>query len=149
MEEARFRVIFDGALTGEFEQEDAQKRFAKLFRITPQKAAAFFGGKPRVLKSDLDEETAMSYMFKLAEAGCECAIEEIVEGPPEGIEERRSSGERRVRFRRPPRPGAIQPDRRVKIRRVVDRRLLLKLHKRGDQLPLALQPYPISAAEAD
>lgn len=146
MIEARYRVIFAGDLTGEYDADTAQSRFAKLFGISQTKAARFFTGEPRILKSDLSEAAAMEYMFRVAEAGCECAIEEMVEGPPEGIDERRHGGDRRHRFRRGPRPGAILPDRRLKIRRVEDRRHYLRLHEKGSELPLPLAAYPVAAA---
>lgn len=60
----------------------------------------------------------------------------------EGLEEKRSSGERRIRFRRGPRPGAIVPDRRLKIKRKREVRLFLKILKARQALPLAFATYP-------
>lgn len=148
MNESRYRVVFSGALTGEFDLATTQARFAKLFGIDAKRACAFFSGKPRTLKSGLTEAAAMEYMFRVAEAGGECYIEEIVEGPPDGISERRDNRERRTRVRRPPRAGSIQPDRRLTIRRAEDRRMYLRLHDKGQELPLPLKPYSVAAAKS-
>lgn len=147
MDAPRFTVLFDGSLTGEVDEPTARRNFARLFGISEEKAATYFTGRERVLKHNVSEEQAMAYMVRIAEIGCECYMEEITEALPDGITERRGKQERRQRFRRKPRAGAIQPDRRLKIRRAVDRRHFRQLHDKGLDLPLALQPYPPNAAE--
>ncbi|MDZ7684241.1 MAG: hypothetical protein U5O39_03910 [Gammaproteobacteria bacterium] len=142
MDAPRFTVLFDGSLTGEVDEETARKRFARLFGISEEKAATYFTGRERVLKQDVSEEQAMAYMVRIAGIGCECYMEEVTEALPEGTTERRRNQERRQRFRREPRAGAIVPDRRLKIRRVIDRRHFRQLHDKGLDLPLALRPYP-------
>lgn len=146
MDEPLFRVVFDGSLTGEFDEATARQQFARLFRLDTGKAATYFSGRERVLKSGISEPLAMDYMIRVAETGCECYIEEIVEGPPAGIEERRVRGDRRHRFRRGPRPGAIVPDRRLKIRRAEDRRQFRNKRDKGLDLPIGFKPYPADAA---
>lgn len=147
MDEPQFRVVFDGSLTGEFDEATAKRNFARLFRLDCDRLPYFFSGKERVIKSGVSEAVAMQYMIKVAEAGCECYIEEVVEGPPPGIAERRSGNDRRIRARRGPRPGAIVPDRRLQIRRAEDRRRFRNLRAKGQQLPVTLQSYPASAGK--
>ncbi len=116
-EEALFRIVFNGVTTGEYDLETTKKRFQKLFRLQAPKVEKLFSGKEYILKSNLAESVAMDFAFKLADVGCECAIESMpadddISLAPDFVE-RRHSGERRIRFRRGPRPGAIIPDRRT------------------------------------
>lgn len=109
-----YRVLFSGALTGEYDLETTKKRFAKRFRLDNSKVDKLFTGKEFVLKDNIEEELAVTYAMKVAETGCECYIENVPNDMSEqaGFVERRQNGERRVRFRRGPRPGAAVPDRR-------------------------------------
>ncbi|MBD3647827.1 MAG: hypothetical protein HUJ31_10335 [Pseudomonadales bacterium] len=111
-----FRIVFKGVLTGEYDLETTKKRFARTFHLDDNKAARLFSGKEYVLKDKVDEALAIKYAIKIAEAGGECYIETIPdENDPTarpGFIERRKGGDRRIRFRRPPRPGALVPDRR-------------------------------------
>ncbi len=72
----------------------------------------------------------MEYAIKLAEIGCECYFERVLEpiegehsNDPDFVERRKSI--RRLRYRRDPRPGAVVPDRRkLASRRAIDLQLL-------------------------
>ena len=72
----------------------------------------------------------MEYAIKLAEIGCECYFERVVDAvvddhsnDPDFVERRKSIC--RLRYRRDPRPGAVVPDRRkVPSRRDIDLKLL-------------------------
>lgn len=111
-----YRIVFNGVLTGEYDLEATKQRFAKRFRLDRSKVDKLFTGKEFVLKDNIKEDVAMTFAMKIAETGCECYIESVpaqvdISRQP-GFVERRSGEERRVRFRRGPRPGAIIPDRR-------------------------------------
>ncbi len=137
-----FQVVFEGAITGEYSLEDAKHRFGRLFRINGTKLDLVFSGKTVVIKKNISEEQAMQYAIKIAEAGCECYFEPM---PREGEiyeDEKRHQGERRMRFRRGPRPGAIVPDRRLKIRREIDREIFEELHLRNLEIPVGFNSYP-------
>ena len=140
MAEKLYRVVFNGELTGEFDDITTRKKFSRLFHIDEGRTNALFSGKETVLKSNISKEIAFKFMIALSEAGCESYLEEVqqetaeeveqettAEAPektpeekPPGDKERRIHGERRVRQGREPRPGAIVPDRRVSIRRKKD-----------------------------
>ncbi len=111
-----FRVAFKGLLTGEYDLESTKKRLARLFRLDTSKIDKLFSGKEWILKNNVEEKVALQYAIKIAEAGCECYIEAVPDendiSQQPGFVERRK-GERRVRHRRGPRPGAIIPDRRI------------------------------------
>lgn len=83
-----------------------------------------FTGKEFVIKTGISEDEAMKFAIKFADTGCECSMEEVPDendptNDPNFVDRRK--GERRIRTRRPSRPGAIAPDRRV-----------LLGHRRGD-----------------
>lgn len=143
MSEQLYRVVFSGALTGEYEAETAKARFAKLFRLDEKKIKTLFSGKEIVIKNNLTEAAAMAYMIKVSETGCECYVEEILHDDDEGeYEEKRRNDDRRLRYRRGPRPGAIVPDRRLRIRRKRDLRSFLDRKRHGHELPIGFRSYP-------
>lgn len=115
-DQQRYRVVFSGVLTGEYDLDTTKQHFAKLFHLEVAKVDKLFTGKEFILKEDLEEDRAMTYAMKIAEAGCECYIETIPDKDDitqqAGFVERRKADDRRQRFRRGPRPGAIIPDRR-------------------------------------
>jgi hypothetical protein len=149
MDESLFRVVFTGALTGEFDEPEARAKFSKLFRLNEKNAAKVFSGHERVIKNNIAEAEAMNFMIRVLETGWECYVQEVPDANEPDYEEKRSSGERRIRFRRGPRPGAIIPDRRLVIRRRRDKRQFAELKRLGKEIPLAFQSYPADAANEE
>ena len=141
MEEVLFRVVFSGVLTGEYDLKTTKLRFGRLFRLDPKRTEALFSGKEYVVKNNATEAIAMQLAFRISEVGCECYVQEITDADDADYEEKRIMGERRLRFRRGPRPGAIVPDRRLKIRRRKDRTYFLDLKKHSYEMPISLQSY--------
>ena len=128
-----YRVIFSGSTTGEFELAECKKRFSALFKLDAQRTEKYFSGSEIVLKKNVTEDQAMDYAIRVMEAGCECIVEPMPDpgdlSLQPGFKEQRKVV-RRKRFRRPPRPGAIVPDRRaLPSRRKLD---LVMLEKYGD-----------------
>lgn len=140
-EEVLYRVVFAGVLTGEYDLAATKARFARLFRLDARRTEMLFSGKEYVVKNNATEEVAMQLAFKITEAGCECYVQEITDEDNLDFEEKRRKPERRLRFRRGPRPGAIVPDRRLDIRRKKDRSYFLDLKKNKYQIPVSLQSY--------
>lgn len=125
--EERYRVVFNGQTTGDYPLAKTKARFGKAFKLPAAKVEKIFSGAEVTLKKNVTEEQAMAFAVKLAEIGCETYIELIPETL--GFEERRLK-DRRVKFRRGPRPGAIVPDRRLTpSRRKTDLELL---EQKGD-----------------
>ena len=149
MADQLFRVIFDGTMTGEFDEATTKKRFARLFRLDAKRTAALFSGKEYIIKNNVTEKVAMDFMIKVAEAGCECYVQEVPDADEPDFDEKRKQGERRLRFRRGPRPGAIVPDRRLRIRRRKDRRYFVDIRNHSHKMPLAFQSYPPDAGVVD
>jgi len=141
MSDELFRVVFDGSLTGEFDETATKKRFAKLFKLDVKRTNSLFSGKDFVIKNNISEATALDYMIKLSEIGCECYVQEVEDDDEPDFDEKRKSGERRMRFRRPPRPGAIVPDRRLLIRRKKDKKYYIDLTSHNYEIPLAFKSY--------
>jgi hypothetical protein len=119
-EDLLYRVVFNGNLTGEYDLDTTKRRVQKLFRLTDRTVSRMFAGKEVILKDNVAEDVAMNYAIKLADAGCECYIDLVPAdddiSTEEGFVERRRGG-RRMGVRRPPRPGAIVPDRREVVGR--------------------------------
>jgi len=130
--EELYRVVFAGALTGDYPLDKTKLRFGKVFRLAPEKVERIFNGREITLKSNMTEAKAMNFAVKLAEVGCETYIE-LIPGEEDSFDpsqEERRKTIRRIRFRRGPRPGAIVPDRRILLsRRKAD---LVAFDKHGD-----------------
>ena len=141
MSEQLFRVVFDGSLTGEFDEVTAKKRFGKLFRLKDQRVNSFFSGNNHVIKNNVTESQAIEFMVKVSEAGCECSMQEIPDENEPEYDEKRKNRERRLRIRRPPRAAAIIPDRRLQIQRKKDRKYFIRLTELFQNIPLEFQSY--------
>ena len=101
-DEGDYRVVFNGVPTGEYDLPTTKARFTKAFKLDTKRTECLFTGKDYVIETGISEQTAMEYAIKLAEIGCECYFERVVE---------RRKSIRRLRYRRDPRPGAVVPDR--------------------------------------
>ena len=129
-DEGDYRVVFNGVPTGEYDLPTTKARFTKAFKLDTKRTECLFTGKDYVIETGISEQTAMEYAIKLAEIGCECYFERVVDAvgdnhshDPDFVERRKSI--RRLRYRRDPRPGAVVPDRRkVPSRRDIDLKLL-------------------------
>jgi hypothetical protein len=141
MSEELFRVVLTEALTGEFDQSMANRRFAKAFKLDRKPVDVLAQNGEQVIKNNVSESLAMNFMIKVLECGYECYVQEM---PEEGLnyEEKPRGGEQRLRFQRGPRPGAILPDRRLKIRRKREDRIFLEMLKTKQALSLPFATYP-------
>jgi hypothetical protein len=79
MSEATYKVIFQGIAEG-FNLEEVKQKLATLFKTKQQKLDALFKGKPVVLKSGVDNATAVRYKSVLESAGARCHIEALEKG---------------------------------------------------------------------
>ncbi|MFT6115671.1 MAG: hypothetical protein ACJARY_001270 [Candidatus Azotimanducaceae bacterium] len=144
MDEPKFRVMFDGKLTGEFDKAETCQRLAKLFRLNNKHAQALLSGRECVIKADLTEAAAMTYLIRMAEAGAESYVQEVLdENIPEYVE-KRTDFERRQRYRREPRASSIVPDRRLVIRRASDIKQLQEIIRQGTAVPLSYASYSLN-----
>lgn len=137
-----FQVVFNGSVTGEYDLLTTKARFKKAFKLKSTQIEKLFGGGDVVIKKNVDEEMAMQFAMKIADVGCECYIEHMPSKDGSVVDEHRSADERRTRFRRPPRPGAIIPDRRLNIRRGEDLAYVDELLLKDGALPIGFQAYP-------
>lgn len=149
MAEKLYQVIFDASLTGEFDLETTKRKIEKLFSLKQSALKRLFSGKPLVIKKNLCEDDAMQFAMRIAEAGCECVIERVLGEGSENLEENRKPDERRMRFRRNPRPGAIVPDRRRNIRRLDDAEDFEELILNQADIPIGFGSYPTIIKDRD
>jgi hypothetical protein len=75
------RIVFRGELAFGMSQEEVAAQLRERLKFSDAALARFFAGKPVVLKSDLDEETAERYAKAFWGAGARCAIEPMTPGP--------------------------------------------------------------------
>lgn len=74
MAEGDFQVVFRGELTGERSEGEVRQQLAALFKMPEEKVAGLFGGKPIVVKRNLDEATAKKFEAAFRKAGALCEI---------------------------------------------------------------------------
>jgi len=141
MDEPKYRVVLSGVLTGEFDHATTCTRLAKLFGLDDDRARSLLTERDFIIKNNLTEAAAMTYLVRMAEAGCESYLQEVVDTEVPEYQEKRRNSERRQRTRRPPRAGAIVPDRRIALRRSYDIRQFRDIVRHGSEIPLPYLSY--------
>jgi hypothetical protein len=81
MDNQTFKVVFKGKIVRDVDLDTAQAHFAKLFKLSPEKAAVFFDGKTRVLKKALPMEKASHFRSVLKKAGIRVSLVKNEEDP--------------------------------------------------------------------
>jgi len=76
----RYRIVFRGELASGTSQEEVAAQLRERLKFSDAALARFFAGKPVVLKSDLDEETAERYAKAFRDAGARCVVEPMPPG---------------------------------------------------------------------
>ena len=69
-----YSVVFAGELIEGFEIESVKKAFADIFQVKNENVQKYFTGKPRVVKKNLDEETAARYQRVFAKYGANVEV---------------------------------------------------------------------------
>lgn len=69
-----YSVVFAGELIEGFEIESVKKAFADIFQVKNENVQKYFSGKPRVVKKNLDEETAARYQRVFAKYGANVEV---------------------------------------------------------------------------
>ncbi len=77
MELERFVVLFIPETIGNVTIPQLKQNIKKLFHMSDEKVAALFVGKPVVIKSDVDEDTALTYKRSIERCGGSCWIEPL------------------------------------------------------------------------
>jgi len=81
MENKRYNVLFRGEIIEGTSGEIAKENFAKLFKLDPTKLETLFSGKERVIKKEVETQTAKKYIETLAANGIKCHLEEVLLEP--------------------------------------------------------------------
>lgn len=76
MSEAQYRVILQGYAQGKGEYY-VEVEFAKLFKLTPEKAKEVFSAVPKIIKEKLPLEQAEKYKSAIEKTGALCEIENM------------------------------------------------------------------------
>ena len=75
MSEPIFDIAFYGIIQPGMDKEAAINNMAQLFKTTPEKVRPFFAGGRKVIKSKVNEQTAIKYKAALEKAGLAIKIE--------------------------------------------------------------------------
>ena len=70
-----YKVILDGDIVPGAHRSRVLLNAGKLFKLEPTKADKLLGGKPRVVKKNLDQITAQRYVETISQAGLICRME--------------------------------------------------------------------------
>jgi hypothetical protein len=76
MSEDQYRVILKGYSPGKGEYF-IELEFAKLFKITPEKAKELFKSSPKTIKENLPREQAEKYKKAIEQIGALCELENM------------------------------------------------------------------------
>ncbi len=76
MTEEQFRIVLKGYSTGKGEYY-IEEDFAKLFKITPEKAKELFKSSPTILKENLSFEQANRYKNSIEKTSASCEVESM------------------------------------------------------------------------
>jgi len=142
MTDKLYQIKFDATITGEYDLDMTRRRFKKVFGLTQPALEKLFSGNELLIKKDLSEDGAMQFAIKIADTGCECVIERILDEGEEYYEENRVAHDRRIRYRRDARPAAVIPDRRQNIRRKSDIEYFEELILNHTDIPVEFDSYP-------
>lgn len=141
MTDKLYQIKFDATITGEYDLHMTRRRFKKVFGLTQPALEKLFSGKELLIKKDLSEDSAMQFATKIADTGCECVIERILDESEEHYEENRDPHDRRIRHRRDSRPAAVIADRRQNIRRKSDIEYFEELILNHTDIPVEFASY--------
>ncbi len=75
IQEARYKIVFDGELMPEVALDTAKENLARLFKSEPARINRLFSGSPIALKRDLLESKADQYLAALQRAGAKARKE--------------------------------------------------------------------------
>lgn len=79
MNDELFHIVFKGECLAGFDKPAVQARLAKLFNLSNDKAAAFFTGKPIILKKSVNQDTVNKYQVVLQKAGARVHIKSLTQ----------------------------------------------------------------------
>lgn len=80
MSQDKYRVIFKGEVQEGASPDDVKPKLAKILKLTDEKAAKLFSGKPIVIKKNASQETCKKIQAALSKAGALSKIKK--ESPP-------------------------------------------------------------------
>jgi len=77
MADGEFHLVFRGELTGTLPEETVRQNLARVFRMSADRVADLFSGKPVVIKRNVDEATARKFESAFRNAGAVCELRPV------------------------------------------------------------------------
>ncbi|MDI9244287.1 YjgN family protein [Marinobacter sp. CHS3-4] len=93
MTKPNYRVVFDGKPLPGFDTETVRSAVQSMFNLSDEKTDRLFSGKPKILKSGLTHEQAITYQERLARIGAETELASLEEREPEPLTVKTSESE--------------------------------------------------------
>ena len=81
MEDNRYWLVFEGDIREGWDLYNVKKKLATLFGTTVENVEQLFCGNPKIIKQNLDIETAQGLKKEFERTGAICRIERITPGP--------------------------------------------------------------------
>jgi len=107
MSQDKYRVIFKGEIQEGVSPDDVKTKLAKILKLSEEKAAKLFSGKPIIIKKNASEQTCKKIQAALKKAGAKCKVKKEAP-PPEEEPEFKIDGfqptgdQASVKFQKPP-----------------------------------------------
>ena len=81
----RYNVVLTGHVRKGFTPEQVSVELARLASIDASQATVLLSGSPRVVKTNIDQNTATQFQTRFEAIGAQCAIRPVIsDGPPVG-----------------------------------------------------------------
>ena len=78
----RYNVMLTGQVRKGFTLEQVSVELARLAKLEAAQATLLLNGSPRVVKANVDQNTATQFQSRFEAIGAQCAIRPVTEGPP-------------------------------------------------------------------
>ena len=78
----RYNVVLTGHVRKGFTPEQVSVELARLASINAAQATLLLSGSPRVVKTNIDQNTATQFQTRFEAIGAQCAIRPVATGPP-------------------------------------------------------------------
>jgi TM2 domain-containing membrane protein YozV len=83
MSQDKYRVTFKGEIQEGVSPEEVKTKLAKILKLSDEKAAKLFSGKPIIIKKNASKQTCIKIQNALKKAGAKCKVKKEAPTPEE------------------------------------------------------------------
>jgi hypothetical protein len=77
MEEKRYKIIYKGKTARGWQVDEVKRNLASILKLSNEKIAQLFSGKPVIIAKNVSRESAMKYKTAFETAGAICSVEKV------------------------------------------------------------------------